>query len=170
MPELTVCDICAQSAGPFEERRLYSARREEKRKDATWSTSRVVLHLGDFKAETIRVCPECRRRATWFYLGPVLVAVALLVLAVLWFFIAPLIASNLDDAHRVWPFLIPVIAIFSVRPYIRHKAGSPDANLAENPVEMFSLDFYLVTRLMEKHHDRIYWTAKSYKRYKKKFQ
>jgi hypothetical protein len=169
---LEPCDICgcAEEAGKTSTRTLYSAQREEKLKDAAWSTSRVTLHLTDFRSHEVLVCAKCRREAWRWYLMPFLPFAVSLAVWAAWTYLRPFLAPNSDPMWVVLPGLVVVLLFLGAPGAVRRRYGMGEKGFGETPLRLFSLDNYLIKRLTEANPDRIYWTPKWYRYYSQRFR
>ncbi|NLD73988.1 MAG: hypothetical protein GX649_14900 [Chloroflexi bacterium] len=166
------CDICgcATEEGRATTRRLYSAEREEKLKDAAWSTSRVLLHLSDFQQHDVLVCAKCRREAWRWYLQPFLPFLVSLAVWGAWVLLRPLVAPGAGPQYVIVPALLVLVLLIAAPATVRRRYGMGEKGFGETPLRLFSLDNYLIKRLTEKHPNRVYWTPKWYRYYSRRFQ
>lgn len=164
------CDICGCEAQSVTLRRLYSAEREEDRKDAAWATSRVVLHFSDIQEHEIRVCAKCRREARRFYLVPFIPFLVTLVAWVIWLAVQPVLAPDADPKYVLLPGLIPLVLLLLAPGAVRRRYGMGEVQFGETPLRMFSLDNYLIYRLTLRNPTRVYWTPKWYRYFSERFQ
>ena len=167
---MATCDLCGGAAAGAATRRLYSAEREEKLKDAVWSTSRVTLHLSDFREHDVAVCGACRRAAWRWYLGPFLPGVIALALWGVWLAVQPHVAPQAAPEYIALPALVGVVLILRAPLVVRRRYGLGERGFGETPLCFFSLHSYIIRRLTDQHPERVYWTPRWYRYYRERFQ
>lgn len=165
------CDVCRCEGQPIvATRRLHSAEREEKIKDAVWSTSRVTLHFVDFREHDVAVCAACRRAARAFYLRPFIPVAVTLVAYLAWLALQPIVAPNVSPVWTVVPALVPLLLLITAPGRVRRRYGLGERQFGEQPLRMFSLDSYLIMCLTRQHPERVYWTPKWFQYFERRFQ
>jgi len=163
---LAQCDICGgKVVGRQVTRKLYSAQRLDKIKDAAWATSRVTLHFSDFREHDVLVCRRCRREALRFYLRAFVPFAVTAALWTAWALLQPVVAANVPVGYVLLPALVPLILLLSAPSIARRRYGMGEVQFGETPLRMFSLDNYLIYRLTQENPDRVYWTPKWYRYY-----
>ncbi len=164
------CDLCGREAIDPVTRKLYSADREEKLKDATWSTSRVTLHLSRIQPHDVVICAACRRDARRWYLGPFAPFLVALLAWGAWLLLKPAIAPHIASEWLALPGLVVLALLIRAPLVVRRRYGLGERGFAETPLILFSLDNYAIRLLTDQHPNRVYWTPRWYRYYSKKLQ